>query len=338
MEIVWQPESNYLALLGGLLVGGVAVTRLATFGKVTGISGMLNGATTYKSKGSVVDRLSCVLFVVGIARGGAICYAFLPHAFLDWNLLPQHRVLVGGFIVGVGTAIGNGCTSGHGVCGISSMRIRSIAATMTFMATGALTAMLTDTRALYSPFENKNDMGISLNIFVAGTASCALVYASGIFVKDMDDAIKMGYSFGAEFLMGCTFAAGMVLSNMSVNSATISFLDVRSWNPALMYVMGGAIGLSAPLFYLIKARGTPNVANKFDLPTSQVIDFPLLLGAALFGIGWGYVGVCPGPALTNLFNADSGIAPLKFIFSMIAGFWIKDIVFDIMPTQDKKMQ
>ena len=335
MEIIWQPKSNYLALLGGLLVGGVAVTRLATFGKVTGISGILNGASTYKNKIDTKERLSRMLFVVGIAQGGAICHDLLPTAFLDWSVLPLHRVLVGGFLVGVGTSIGNGCTSGHGVCGISNMRIRSVAATLTFMATGSITAIVTNTRALYPSFENINDMMVSMNTFLAGTAVCGLVYTSSLIVKGMDDVIKMSYSFGAEFLMGCTFAAGMALSNMSMNSATISFLDIRTWNPALMFVMGGAIGLSSPLFFLIKSNGSPNVSDKLDLPTSRVIDFPLLLGSALFGIGWGYVGVCPGPALTNVFNTQSGYIPATFILSMIAGFWTKEILYDILPASRK---
>ena len=335
MIITWQPESNYLALLGGLLVGGVAVTRLASFGKVTGISGMLNGASTYKSKGSsasdAMERLYRVVFVLGIAKGGSVCYKLLPSAFMDWNHLPMQRVLLGGFLVGLGTSIGNGCTSGHGVCGISSMRVRSITATMAFMATGAFTAVATNTAALYPPFVNKNDMDMSLKTFAAGSASCALIYISGLFVKGYNNnAIKMSFNFAAEFLMGCTFAAGMAVSNMSMNSATISFLDVRTWNPALMFVMGGAIGLSAPLFYFIKSRGVPNVADKFDLPSSQIIDLPLLLGSAIFGVGWGYVGVCPGPALTNLFNIKSGSLPLYFILSMIGGFWTKEIMYDAM--------
>ena len=215
------------------------------------------------------------------------------------------------------------------------MRIRSVAATLTFMATGSITAIVTNTRALYPSFENINDMMVSMNTFLAGTAVCGLVYTSSLIVKGMDDVIKMSYSFGAEFLMGCTFAAGMALSNMSMNSATISFLDIRTWNPALMFVMGGAIGLSSPLFFLIKSNGSPNVSDKLDLPTSRVIDFPLLLGSALFGIGWGYVGVCPGPALTNVFNTQSGYIPATFILSMIAGFWTKEILYDILPASRK---
>ena len=119
---------------GGALIGVSASLMLVLAGRVTGISGMLN-ALMAPSEGG--ERLWRVLFLGGLVAGGLVASAFVPGAFTD-GMPGLALAAVAGVLVGVGTRIGNGCTSGHGVCGISRLSVRSLVATVTFIATGAL--------------------------------------------------------------------------------------------------------------------------------------------------------------------------------------------------------
>jgi uncharacterized membrane protein YedE/YeeE len=102
-------------------------------------------------------------------------------------------------------------------------------------------------------------------------------------------------------IVGIVFGAGLALSDM-VNPARVqAFLDVAgNWDPTLMFVMGAAL-LPSAIAYLVRRRmRRPLLGERFSIPESRTLDRPLLLGAALFGIGWGLVGFCPGPAVAGL--------------------------------------
>lgn len=119
-------------------------------------------------------------------------------------------------------------------------------------------------------------------------------------------------------LAGLIFGAGLALSDM-VNPARVqAFLDVAGdWDPTLAFVMGAAL-LPSAIAYLIRRRmGGPLLDGRFSIPESRVVDRPLLLGAALFGIGWGLVGFCPGPALAGL--VLGAWQPWLFVLAMLAG-------------------
>ena len=126
------------ALAGGALIGVSASLMLAFNGRVTGISGIVGGLLSPKP-GDVAWRL---LFVAGLVLGGAIAEALSPEAF-SAGFASTGAVLIAGLLVGFGTRVGNGCTSGHGVCGVSRLSPRSVAATLTFIGSGALTVALT---------------------------------------------------------------------------------------------------------------------------------------------------------------------------------------------------
>lgn len=119
-------------------------------------------------------------------------------------------------------------------------------------------------------------------------------------------------------LSGLIFGLGLILSGMADPAKVLNFLDIfGAWDPSLAFVMGGA-SLTAFIGYrLVWRRSVPVMAPAFDNPTATAIDAPLLSGAAIFGIGWGLGGFCPGPAFTSLAMASPGI--LVFLPAMLIG-------------------
>jgi uncharacterized membrane protein YedE/YeeE len=123
------------------------------------------------------------------------------------------------------------------------------------------------------------------------------------------------------FLTGTLFGLGLSISEMVNPARVIGFLDVAGhWDATLIFVMGGALAVTVPLYPLILRRSRPVLDRQFSLPTKREIDRPLIFGAAIFGIGWGLGGFCPGPALAALATASPSVA--LFVFAMIAGQWV----------------
>ncbi len=117
---------------------------------------------------------------------------------------------------------------------------------------------------------------------------------------------------------GTLFGLGLAVSGMMNPAKVIGFLDFAgAWDPTLAFVLGGALLVTVPAFRLILGRSRPILAEGFALPTRSALDARLLGGAALFGVGWGLSGFCPGPAVTAL---ASGLAPVfAFVAAMVAG-------------------
>jgi uncharacterized membrane protein YedE/YeeE len=126
------------SLLGGLLIGLGASAMLLLNGRIAGISGILAGVL----KPVRGDTLWGGCFLGGLFAGGLLLRLFMPRAFDFGVIRPFPILIVAGLLVGFGTRLGSGCTSGHGVCGISRLSPRSLLATITFIATGALVVLL----------------------------------------------------------------------------------------------------------------------------------------------------------------------------------------------------
>lgn len=125
------------------------------------------------------------------------------------------------------------------------------------------------------------------------------------------------------FLSGLLFAAGLGISGMTQPAKVKAFLDVAgAWDPSLLFVMAGGIGVTAILYRVVFRRAFPWEAPRFQMPTSRNIDAPLIVGAVLFGIGWGLVGYCPGPAVVSLAALDPGV--WIFAAAMMAGMFLFD--------------
>jgi uncharacterized membrane protein YedE/YeeE len=129
----------------------------------------------------------------------------------------------------------------------------------------------------------------------------------------------------SEFFVGLLFGLGLILSGMTDPSKVIGFLDIFGlWDPSLALVMGGAIAVGFFAFTLAKKRTVNFLGGALHLPKSSQIDKPLVIGAVLFGAGWGLAGFCPGPALVSL--ASGQIKAAAFVVFMLVGMQLFEIL------------
>lgn len=125
----------------------------------------------------------------------------------------------------------------------------------------------------------------------------------------------------AGYLAGLLFGVGLAISGMTDPARVLGFLDVAGvWDPTLMFVLGGAVGTTFVGYRLVFARGTPLFGTHFQLPSKQELDAKLLGGAALFGVGWGLSGYCPGPAIASVGGATLPL--LALLAAMVLGWFI----------------
>jgi uncharacterized membrane protein YedE/YeeE len=126
------------ALAGGILIGLSATLLLWLNGRIAGVSGVLNGVL-FQQRGDVSWRAA---FLAGLVVAGGLYMAFVPGAALPRTDFSRTGLVVAGLLVGFGTRMGNGCTSGHGVCGLGRLSLRSLVAVLTFMATAIATSFV----------------------------------------------------------------------------------------------------------------------------------------------------------------------------------------------------
>lgn len=124
------------------------------------------------------------------------------------------------------------------------------------------------------------------------------------------------------FAIGLVFGLGLLVAGMTNPSKVLAFLDVAAlargaWDPSLAFVMGGAIAVALPGYRLVLRQRRPWLAERFQLPATTTLDARIVVGPALFGIGWGLAGLCPGPLFSTLAFGQG--ATLLFGAAMIAG-------------------
>ena len=122
-------------------------------------------------------------------------------------------------------------------------------------------------------------------------------------------------------IAGLVFGLGLTLSGMTDPQAVLGFLDIfGAWDSRLIFVMAGAVMITLIGFHFILSKPKPYFSQHFSLPKKSVIDKELVIGAALFGLGWGLSGYCPGPAIAGItVNPDESII---FLASMFTGIWL----------------
>lgn len=140
---------------------------------------------------------------------------------------------------------------------------------------------------------------------------------------------------------GLLFGAGLAVSGMHDPAKVLGFLDIAAiasgaWDPSLAFMMAGGLAVTLPAFWYARRRGAPLVAPAFQTPTAVAIDRRLMLGALLFGVGWGLVGYCPGPALAALAFGSAGT--MLFVVAMVAGMMLEGIVVRSIEREGDSLQ
>lgn len=347
MHIDWERFGVISPLLGGIMIGLASEMYLLCCGRISGISGLMSGLFARPPSGSVlsISELNQVAsrfsFLFGLITAGSLIHNWLassglafPSGFPTPNAL---LIVISGLLVGVGTKMGNGCTSGHGVCGLGRLSLRSLVATLTFMATGMLSTFLNKQFDLAESIPSVVALSKQLQhthvalVFMALFALLHVIYwitapRNTITSPKKNSSqqfqfvtVLLDYGFG--LTAGALFGAGLAISQMTDPSKVLNFLNIGAaldptssgWDPSLMFVMGSAVGLNVVVFRWILKRKTPiacnnNCPNGWGIPTIKTVDWRLVIGSALFGLGWGITGICPGPALIML-----GAAPAQDI-------------------------
>ncbi|EIZ84823.1 MAG: hypothetical protein CL858_28355 [Cupriavidus sp.] len=133
------------------------------------------------------------------------------------------------------------------------------------------------------------------------------------------------------FAVGLLFGLGLLVSGMANPAKVLAFLDVTGrWDPSLALVMAGAVAVSAAGYLIARRRRRPLLAPRLEIPTRRDLDPRLITGAAIFGVGWGLAGLCPGPALTILTVVPAQAA--TFVAAMVVGM----LLFRLVPSAASK--
>jgi uncharacterized membrane protein YedE/YeeE len=328
IDLQFQPAH---ALAGGAILGVATVGKLLLTGRVLGISGSFKGTLT---EGDLSPWRFA--FLGGLVASGMMDAAWNPTQIPE-ALPSMSRVILAGLLVGAGSGMGNGCTSGHGICGNARFSPRSMLYTATFMVAGAAAATLFDSNSALGVNSNHaalSDLAIPatdvltryFGIIAASTAAFfGLGAASKALAKKNDDeqsAAHKTLSMCTEALAGLVFGIGLTISGMRRAAKVSGFLSatVPSFDPSLILVMGGAMAVAIPGFQVANKKPKPACERKFNIPTNKTIDRKLITGGILFGAGWGLAGLCPGPAIVSV-AARPTAALVAWLGSVAVGMW-----------------
>tara|TARA_Y100000588_G_C14095794_1_gene856543 strand:+ start:631 stop:1047 length:417 start_codon:yes stop_codon:yes gene_type:complete len=128
----------------------------------------------------------------------------------------------------------------------------------------------------------------------------------------------------SSLISGIIFGLGLTISGMLNPSKVLGFLNIfEDWDPSLMFVMVGAILIFSPLHFVFKKKSKPIFAKVFTFPSKKDIDKNLIIGASLFGAGWGLVGLCPGPAISAISFLNTDV--YLFVLFMFFGFYLSNL-------------
>mmetsp|Transcript_79804 Transcript_79804/g.140860 ORF Transcript_79804/g.140860 Transcript_79804/m.140860 type:complete len:347 (-) Transcript_79804:114-1154(-) len=307
--------------IGGMMIGLAAAMAYVIHGKIAGISGIVGPSLREASQcqSPTENQVWRLLFLLGLVLGGLANLVANPTmAFPTAFAFSPLRYVLGGFCTGIGTRMGKGCTSGHGICGLPRFSLRSWIAVPTFMGTAVATVILC--RHVFkvdpaSPWAIAELQSPSWQFPVAALGASLVFAACAVWSPTKAQA------HFTPLAAGTIFGLGLGISGMTSQSKVLDFLDVGgTWDPSLAFVMGGGICVSFPAFFWAeKPEVKPLCATKdFERPPKYGNYGDLVTGAVFFGLGWGLIGICPGPAIAGAIPyLTQGLPGLNFAAGFI---------------------
>ncbi|CAO2651095.1 Nn.00g093920.m01.CDS01 [Neocucurbitaria sp. VM-36] len=323
--------------IGALLLHQATSNLLYQNGDVLGASGLLRQLFSAPTKGTLA-------FFAGMAASYLPLKALAPQLITSYPSVPMtlqaSLFTIGvGLLVGWGTKMSNGCTSGHMLCGLSRLSGRSAAAVATFFPVALITHHLFHptlyTEACpgglpcYTPIYPSTSSTVSLLLLATISVISARTipkYIASVTASDTSDDKQSTENRSlarstTQFFSGLLFALGLHISQMAHPAKVASFLSFPSlqhWDPSLTLVILFAV---LPNLIEIQRKGfstPPSFADRFSLPTKTFkdVDIKFIAGAAAFGVGWGLTGTCPGPAVLR------ALAQPVWGSLWIGGFWL----------------
>ncbi|KAG6867006.1 hypothetical protein C0991_003922 [Blastosporella zonata] len=306
------------SFIGGIGLSLPVHALLLLNGNVFGISGFVHRA--------VLGGKESICAVLGLILGGAYVGLLEGHGPAPFQL-GVGRVALAGFFVGLGSKLSNGCTSGHMICGLSRFSLRSLVATITFFITGVITVQLLPGELPPTSYMDWSLGPYGKALLGSQLAVSALLcsFATRNWSPPKNGPEPRPNSRLLVFLAtGFEFALALRFSNLSESERVLSFLDLPfrpSFDPSLAFLAAGALPTSIILYHFFRGSEKPLLGERWSIPQGAPVDVRLIGGAALFGIGWGLAGICPGPGLVNLGRAltnGSGIVPVAIWLAGVA--------------------
>ncbi|KAF2036396.1 YeeE/YedE family integral membrane protein-like protein [Setomelanomma holmii] len=323
--------------IGAILLHQATSTLLYQNGNILGASGFIRQLFTAPTKETIA-------FFAGMAASYLPLKVLAPQLITSYPAVPMtlQAALVAmgvGALIGLGTKMANGCTSGHMLCGLPRKSGRSAIAVATFFPIAVLThhlvhpTLYTDACPgdvpCYTPVYPSAPTIASLVILAVVSIAGARIIPK--LVKDATAPQKTNekqpdnsgdYARQAsQFFSGLLFGLGLHISQMSHPAKVTSFLSfpvMRQWDPSLALIMLFAVLPNLVEIQRKGLKGSPSFSTKFSLPTKTIkdIDARFVAGAAAFGAGWGLTGTCPGPAILR------ALAQPIWGAMWIGGFWL----------------
>ncbi|KAG2157271.1 hypothetical protein DEU56DRAFT_12020 [Suillus clintonianus] len=316
-EITESHPKPLQALLGGIGIALSVHSLLVLNGSVLGVSGFIHRSF----RGDKAAMASVVGLILGGVTIGIASNVDTPEP--QTTVSSHLRMVFSGLLVGIGTKLANGCTSGHMICGLSRLSLRyalnsssqcvwiqhiqsSLVATATFFASAVATAHFV---------HGNGDLGTSGSLdwaldkqgrqFLGATLSLGILWfaytCSALKNGTSNSSTLSIFRYMASFLTSLAFAFSIRLGNMVDPHRVLAFLVLplsSAFDPTMVFIAGSALPLAA-LLYRYACVEQPRFGGKWNIPASTKIDWRLILGSVIFGIGWGIGGICPGPGLVN---------------------------------------
>ncbi|PUU73220.1 hypothetical protein B9Z19DRAFT_1005491 [Tuber borchii] len=291
-------------------------------GRVLGASGVL-GSAFWKPDGHNIP----LLVGMGISALGAWYFdtwwkpsnAGAPEIFGGWTWV------ICGLLVGVGTKYSNGCTSGHMLCGIPLGRLRSVVAAITFSATclvaatvvGAYTESPCGSTPCYTP-TYPTPARVKQLIAITATAM-AITRTSLPLLRKLPQRTA---EIIASLWSGALFSLGLMIAGMTNPTKPLGFYSMitdggKRWDPSFLMIPIFALLPNFLIWRRLVGRADAAPRGGWKTPTKKGIDFKLIAGSAVFGIGWGLLGVCPGPGIVGGFLG--GWRGASWVFGFVLG-------------------